>query len=171
MGSAGADRVHRLLEPALEAAGYVLEDVVVRAAGRRSLVQVVVDREGGVSLDDVAEASQVCSAVLDDADPLPGTYVLEVSSPGTDRPLALPRHWRRNIGRVVEVRRRAAATLTGRLCGADDDGATLDVAGQEHRVAYADVVRAVVQVEFHRAADHDPGTGPAPDAPLEGEMP
>ena len=106
---AGQTREHLLdvLAPVVAATGYDLEDVTVTSAGRRSLVRVIVDADGGVDLDAVAEVSRVVSEALDgDADggaAFAGPYVLEVSSPGVDRPLTEPRHWRRAIGRLVQV--------------------------------------------------------------------
>jgi ribosome maturation factor RimP len=145
-----AARVRAVIAPALEQAGYDVEDVAVRAAGKRTLVQVAVDRDGGISLDDVAEATRVVSAVLDEADPVSGAYVLEVTSPGVDRPLTLPRHWRRNAGRLVAVKRHDGSTVTGRVLTADDEGADLLADDATHRVAYADVARARVEIEFSR---------------------
>ena len=103
-----ADRLTRLLEPVIRAMGLDLESVRVTAAGRRRLLRVIVDGDGGVSLDTIALASRELSARLDGATvmgELP--YTLEVSSPGVDRPLTEPRHWRRAVGRLV------AAPLTG----------------------------------------------------------
>ena len=92
------DRLHGWIEPAVGAAGYDLEELVVTPAGRRSVVRVVVDRDEGVTLDDIAEVSRQVSDVLDQNDDGMGRtpYVLEVTSPGVDRPLTEPRHWRRN---------------------------------------------------------------------------
>src|SRR3954465_12168250 len=94
------------IEPVVGAAGYDLEELVVTPAGRRSIVRVVVDRDEGVTLDDIAECSRAVSAVLDENDGDLGRtpYVLEVTSPGVDRPLTDPRHWRRNTGRAVTPR-------------------------------------------------------------------
>jgi ribosome maturation factor RimP len=144
MSGAAVTRVRAAVAPPLAQAGFDVEDVVVRAAGTRTLVQVVVDRDGGITLDDVAEATRVASAALDEADPVKGTYVLEVTSPGVDRPLTLPRHWRRNVGRLVEVKRADGTTLTGRIEAADDETATVD----SERIPYADVSRARIEVEF-----------------------
>lgn len=155
MGSAGsADRTDRLLTelaPPVAALGLDLEDVDVKVAGKRRLLRVAVDRDGGVSMDDVAEATREISRVLDEQG-LMGeqAYTLEVSSPGTDRPLRLPRHWRRNAGRLVKVTRLDADTVTGRVVASDDDGADLDVEGTPVRVAYAEVSRALVQIEFRK---------------------
>ncbi len=92
-----------LLAPVVAAAGYDLEDVTVTAAGRRSLVRVIVDADEGVDLDGVADVSRAVSNALDDGDAFAGPFVLEVSSPGVDRPLTEPRHWRRARGRLVTV--------------------------------------------------------------------
>src|SRR5689334_23808526 len=93
------------IEPVIGAAGYDLEELVVTPAGRRSIVRVVVDRDAGVTLDDIAEVSKAVSEVLDSNDDGMGRtpYVLEVTSPGVDRPLTEARHWRRNVGRLVTV--------------------------------------------------------------------
>ena len=163
MSTAAAAKVRSAVEPALAAAGFHLEDVEVRQAGSRRLVQVLVDRDAGVSLDDVADASRVASERLDTVDAVPGAYVLEVSSPGVDRPLTEPRHWRRNIGRLVDVTPLDGAAWTGRVAEVDDDGVLLDVSGERRRVGYGDVRRAVVQVEFNRAKGA-PGTEDAEDA-------
>src|SRR3954471_22234941 len=100
-----ASRLAGWIEPVVGAAGYDLEELVVTPAGRRSVVRVVVDRDAGVTLDDIAEVSRAVSAALDENDGELGRapYVLEVTSPGVDRPLTEPRHWRRNTGRLVTV--------------------------------------------------------------------
>jgi len=161
-----AARLTEVLAPVLAATGADLEDVAVAQAGRRSVVRVLVDRDGGIDLDGVAEASRLVSDTLDELDERePGllgpSYVLEVSSPGVDRPLTAPRHWRRNIGRLVTVTLVAGGTVTGRVTCADEaaEGAvTMDVDGSAQVLAYAAVVRGNVQVEFARKdAEPDPG--------------
>lgn len=152
------DEIARLLEPVVTAAGLDLDDVAITPAGRRRVVRVVVDSDSGASLDAVAQASQAVSAALDAADVLGGQpYTLEVTSPGVDRPLTQPRHWRRNAGRLVKVRRHDGSELTGRVTSAGDDAATLDVEGAAAEIAYADVAKALVQVEFNRPAGTDTG--------------
>jgi ribosome maturation factor RimP len=138
------------VEPVVVAAGYDLEDLSVTAAGRRRLVRVVIDRDGGVTLDDAAAISRAISAALDDDDPM-GTaaYVLEVTSPGVDRPLTLPRHWRRNIGRLVTATL-AEGSVTGRIVENTDTTVTLDVDGEAHALDLAEIAKAVVQVELNR---------------------
>lgn len=158
--AASAARLRELVGPEVAATGYDLEDLTVTAAGRRSVVRVVVDRDGGVTLDDIADMSRTVSDVLDrleetDPDLLAATYVLEVSSPGVDRPLTEPRHWRRNVTRLVIATLREGAPVTGRVLSADEDAVTLDVDGVGQRLAYADVVRGSVQVEFGRRTDEE----------------
>ena len=151
----------RLLEPVVSEAGYDLEDVVVTAAGRRSLVRVTVDADGGIDLDAVAVVSRRVSDALDaDAEDvsspraLAGAYVLEVSSPGVDRPLTEPRHWRRAAGRLVRVDI-GGDPVVGRVLSADDAGVTLDVDGDERAARWSELGRGRVQVEFSRAEDAD----------------
>ena len=103
-GRGDAQHLASLLEPAVRALGMDLEGVRVTSAGRRRLLRVVVDADGGVSLDDIEQASRALSAVLDKAAAMgDAPYTLEVSSPGVDRPLTEPRHWRRAVGRLVTV--------------------------------------------------------------------
>ena len=162
--AASAARLSELLRPEVAAAGYDLEDLSVTAAGKRSVVRVVVDKDGGVTLDDIADVSRAIGDALDaldEADPqlLGATYVLEVSSPGVERPLTEPRHWRRNARRLVTATLREGAPVTGRVVAADEQGVTLDVDGREQRLAYDQVVRGNVQVEFSRHDDEDEEEG------------
>ena len=152
-------QVRDLLDPAVSALGYDLEDVQISQAGRRSVIRVIVDKDGGIDLDAVAEASRAISTALDDAEqsgaaPDTGPYVLEVSSPGVDRPLTAPRHWRRNIGRLVVVTASGAA-VTGRITAVDDDGVALDIRGRARTVPFAALGPGKVQVEFSRIDDAD----------------
>ena len=144
-----ATRLAGWIEPVVGGAGYDLEELVVTPAGRRSVVRVVVDRDQGVSLDDVAEVSRAVSAVLDANDGELGRapYLLEVTSPGVDRPLTEPRHWRRNVGRLVVASLRDGSSAEGRITAADDAGVTLD---GERVLPWAEVARGAVQVEFNR---------------------
>ncbi|ASW54064.1 ribosome maturation factor RimP [Plantactinospora sp. KBS50] len=180
-------RLREVIEPVVAAAGYDLEDVSLSRAGRRHVVRVIVDGDAGVSLDAVAEVSRDVSKALDRAeetggDLLAGEYQLEVSSPGVDRPLTLPRHWRRNVGRLVRVTVRVPGALpaqragavpeaeaessgaessgrdrqiTGRVLAADDEWVTIDVAGEPARWSYPDLGPGRVQVEFTRLDDAD----------------
>jgi ribosome maturation factor RimP len=149
------ERLVEVLTPPLLAMGLDLEVVELTPAGRRRVLRVAVDKDGGVTMDDVAEATKEVSRVLDDpvaSGDVMGEqpYTLEVTSPGTDRPLTLPRHWRRNEGRLVKAKTHDGRTVKGRVVAHDDQGAVLDVDGAESRLAFADVATAKVELEFNR---------------------
>ncbi len=162
------------IEPVVEGAGYDLEELVVTPAGRRSVVRVVVDRDAGVTLDDIAEVSRAVSEVLDTNDDGMGRtpYVLEVTSPGVDRPLTEQRHWRRNTGRLVAVAvgpAGATEQVAGRITAVDDAGVTIAVEAQgkpgakkrpptPRTVPWAELGAGRVQVEFGRAPAGDDRT-------------
>lgn len=151
MSPATTDHLTGLIGPTVQGMGLDLDVLELTTAGRRRVLRVVVDREGGVSLDDIAAATRAVSRALDDDSTLgEQPYTLEVTSRGVDRPLTLPRHWVRNVGRLVEVTVHDGPGVTGRLRAADDNGADLDADGEPQRVRYADVRRALVQVEFAR---------------------
>ena len=158
-------KLEALLEPIVRAAGLDLESVKIGSAGRRRLLRMVVDADGGVSLDDIALVSREASVRLDDTGAMgEAPYTLEVSSPGVDRPLTEPRHWRRAVGRLVRVppagpgRRTEgqAAPVEGRVIAAGDNGIVLEVDGQHLELGYAELGPGRVQVEFGRPAA-DPG--------------
>ena len=143
--------VEELTQPLL-GIGLDLEALDLTPAGRRRVLRVAVDKDGGVSLDDVADATKEVTRVLDDSDVMgEQPYTLEVTSPGIDRPLTLPRHWRRNVGRLVSVHTADGQSVTGRVVAADDDSVTLDGDGSGRReLSLADVRKAHVQIEFNR---------------------
>ncbi len=145
------DRLVEGLTDPIAALGLDLEAVDLSTAGRRRLLRVAIDKDGGVTMDDIADATREVSRLLDDTN-LMGQqpYTLEVSSPGVERPLTLPRHWRRNLGRLVTVTFDEGAPLTGRITESDSDGALLDVEGAERRLEYAEVKKAKIQIEFKK---------------------
>ena len=153
-GAASVDeaRIADVIRPVIAAAGLDLEAVRVSAAGRRRLLRVVVDSDRGVSLDDAADVSRELSAALD-AVAVMGDfpYTLEVSSPGVDRPLTDHRHWRRAVGRLVQVTvtdSDSARSVSGRVAAADADGVTLDVEGARRLFPHAVLGPGAIQVEF-----------------------
>ncbi|MFQ6170310.1 ribosome maturation factor RimP [Oryzobacter sp. R7] len=165
---ATGEQIRPDLEQALAPSGLVLEDVTVTPAGRRRVVKVLVDRAlpddpevvtaptEPLSLDEVADATRLVSDALDASDALgEQPYTLEVSSPGVGRPLTEPRHWRRNVGRLIAVHT-ADGETTGRLTAASRTEATLEVPAvkkapaRTETIAYAAATKAVVQVEFAR---------------------
>ena len=158
--SANAERIVDLLEPAVAAVGMDLEDVRITSAGRRRLLRVVVDADGGVSLDDIERVSREVLATLDRAAAMgEAPYTLEVSSPGVDRPLTEPKHWRRAVGRLVTVPLRSqhrpatddaagSLVITGRVAGADSRGVRLDVHGESREFGYSELGPGRIQIEF-----------------------
>lgn len=138
-----------VVREALEAVGFDLDALDVNQAGRRRLVKVVVDGEDGIGLDEVAEASRVVSAALDANEHLiNGPYTLEVTSPGVDRPLTRPRHWKRAHLRLVKVKQPEQAEWFGRVGDCDDTGVELLCKGEIKRVEYRHIERAVMEIEF-----------------------
>ena len=171
------DRLQVLLEPLASEAGVDLEEVTLTKVGGRRVLDVVLDADGGVDLDTVAELSRAFGAALDGPGGAAvlgdGEYRLEVGSPGVDRLLTLPRHWRRARTRLVKVTPTAGAELTGRVQESDEDGVLLEIPpvkgrgkATERRLAYAEIAKARVQVEFNRKGlDDEPELD---DAGLEG---
>lgn len=143
-------RLTRLLEPVVHAMNMDLEGIRITTAGRRRVLRVIVDADDGVSLDDIALASRELSLRLDRAAEMgDDPYTLEVSSPGVDRPLTLPRHWRRNVGRlVVAAGPDGGGEIAGRITHASDSGVILERDGAAHEYSYADLGAGRVQVEF-----------------------
>jgi ribosome maturation factor RimP len=167
--AAAKAKVRAVIEPVVEAAGYDLEEVGLSRAGRRYVVRVLVDADGGINLDGVAAVSRDISAALDAAEEgggevLPGEYQLEVGSPGVDRPLTLPRHWRRNITRLVAVN-----DLTGRVLDVDESGIVLDVDGTPRALRFDELGPGKVQIEFKRMDEADFGDEEEDDVDDEGE--
>lgn len=159
--SGAAGPVTSLLAPVVQRAGLVLEDVTITPAGKRRVVRVVVDlpedRTGSLDLDAVAEVSRSVSEALDSCDVLGGApYVLEVGTPGVDRPLTERRHWSRARTRLVEVPV-DGAPLTGRVLAVGDGGVGLEVDGVRRTLAWEQLGTGRVQVEFRRPGED--GTG------------
>ncbi|GAA4853120.1 ribosome maturation factor [Luteimicrobium xylanilyticum] len=154
-----ADTVREVVAPVVDRAGLYLEDVVVSRAGSRSVVRVTLDLPedvlGSLDLDAVADVSREVSEALDAAsDVLPGQYTLEVSTPGTSRPLTEARHFKRARGRRVSLALRDGRTYEGRLSDVEGDELVLTEvpAGQPERVDRSDVARGSIEVELSRSA-------------------
>lgn len=152
MSDAREDQIAQLVTPIVAGHDADVEFVTIRKAGRRSVVVIAVDADGGISLDGIAAFSPEVSAALDEADVMGETpYTLEITSPGVSRPLTLPRHWRRAQNRLVKVRGTDGTEVTGRIVGSDELQVVLLVDGLERPVPFADIANAVVQVEFGEA--------------------
>ena len=149
------DQISELITPALHQAGYFLEDVNIVSPGQHRIVTVIVDGESGLNLDQVTVASKLVSELLDEAPFMGETpFTLEVTSPGTDRPLTLPRHFAKNVDRLLKVTKNDGVVVTGRIRSNTEIAVTLEVAEKkevkEVTVALADIKRATVEIEFNR---------------------
>ncbi|MFH8581795.1 ribosome maturation factor RimP [Streptomyces zaomyceticus] len=157
MSTTQSDRLRGLVEPLVHAKDLDLEEIEVSRAGRRGLVRIVVDSDEGVELDACAELSRAISGKLDETDVMgEGEYVLEVSSPGADRPLTQHRHYVRATGRLVKLQLAETEELVARILAVDENGLDLEVPGVKgrkptaRRVEFADIVKARVEIEFNR---------------------
>jgi len=150
-----SDELIAELEPVVAQFGLDLDELRLTKAGKRRVLEVVLDGDNGVDLDVVAAVSRAISEHLD-ASTIMGQlpYLLEVSSRGVGRPLTKPAHWSRNVGRMVHV---VGETIdvTGRIVAFNDPQVTLDVEGIERVVDVTTISRALIEVEFNRKATED----------------
>ncbi|MCP9209388.1 ribosome maturation factor RimP [Streptomyces cucumeris] len=157
MSTTQSERLRGLLEPLVSARELDLEEVEVTPAGRRRVLRIVVDSDDGVQLDTCAELSRDISRTLDESDAMGATpYVLEVTSPGAERPLAEPRHYRRATGRLMRAKLADGDELVARITAVDEDGLDLEVPGVKgrkptaRRLAFKEISKARVEIEFNR---------------------
>ena len=176
--AAETQRLKQYLAPTVEKQDLFLEDIEIKLAGAHRTVHVIVDlpetEAGGVSLDRISAAAQTISDAMDNDPHDDGRpYNLEVSSPGVSRPLTEPRHWRRNVGRMVSVSALNGDDVMGRIVSVDDDGITLipeipvkkgmkAKQGDPLRLPFANIRKGRVEVEFAHLED-DPAGEDAPD--------
>ncbi|WP_328667713.1 ribosome maturation factor RimP [Streptomyces sp. NBC_00322] len=157
MSTTQSERLRGLLEPLVSAADLDLEEIEVSRAGKRRMLRIIVDSDEGATLDACAELSRVISQKLDETDAMgEGEYVLEVSSPGADRPLTEHRHYVRATGRLVKLQLHESGELVARILTVDDEGLDLEVPGVKgrtptaRRVTFAEIAKARVEIEFNR---------------------
>ncbi len=145
------------ITPAVEAAGFFLEDVHVASPGNRRVITAVVDGIVNLNLDEVTVIAKEISAILDDSEFLGDTsFTLEVSSPGVDRPLTLPRHWQKNITRLVRSTMVNGEVVTGRVDAVHDESVCVIVEGKVPKkveLPFVEIKRAQVEIEFNRKGD------------------
>lgn len=149
------DQIAELVTPALAQSQYFLEDVNLVSPGNHRIVTCIVDGESALNLDQVTDASKIISALLDEAAFMGETpFTLEVTSPGTDRPLTLPRHFAKNRTRLLKATLSDGSVVTGRITENSETTVTLEVAEKKItksvEIALADIKRAVVEIEFNR---------------------
>ncbi len=154
-------RVRDLVEPVLAAEGVELVDVQLAGGS----LQVFVDRPGGLDLEAISVLSRRISDALDESDPVPGRYTLEVSSPGVERPLRTPEHFQRAVGEIVKVRTQPEAEgerrVQGELMEAGPDAVLIDVAGEDapRRLTYGEIERARTVFDWERATGAKQSSG------------
>jgi len=140
------DELLKLLEPAIEQLGFELADLELKTGGRDGLLRIFIDKAEGIGIEDCEAVSRQVSAILDVEDPLPGQYALEVSSPGLDRTLTKPDHFRRFMGQDVKVKLRfplaGRRNFRGALAAADEDKIEVEVDGELHSLPLATIESA-----------------------------
>ncbi len=148
------DSIADLIRPAVEDAGFFLEDVFTSNPGNHLIGTCMVYGLKPLSLDEVTVVSREISAILDDSPLLTEAFTLEVTSPGIERPLTLPRHWTKNLTRIVKVTLKDDSEVSGRLTEFDDVKAVLieNIKGRmkTHEVEFANIKKAHVEIEFNR---------------------
>lgn len=168
MSTTQSERLRGLLEPLAGDRGLDLEEITVTPAGNRRVLRVVVDSDEGVQLDVCAELSRSVSELLDDSDVMGGApYVLEVTSPGAERPLTTRRHYDRAVGRLIRVQQHEGGELVARITAVDDAGVDLEVPGVKgrkptrRRLGFDAIAKARVEVEFNRKGAERTADDPA----------
>ena len=149
------DQISEHITPALHKAGYFLEDVSLVSPGQHRIVTVIVDGESALNLDQVTVASKLVSELLDETTFMGETpFTLEVTSPGIDRPLTLPRHFAKNVDRLLKVTKSDGDVVTGRILSNTESDVTLSVTEKkdikEVTISLGDIKRAQVEIEFNR---------------------
>ena len=153
-----SEKITELVQPAVEKAGFFLEDVHVVSPGKHRIVTCIVDGQTPLNLDQVTSVSREISELLDSADFMDDSaFTLEVTSPGVDRPLTLPRHWHKNLNRLVKVVNQDGSVVNGRITSVEESQVNLneDIKGKlkEHTVIFSTIKRATVEIEFNRKGD------------------
>jgi len=143
------EQILQILEPIATNMGLDLEDVEIKSAGKNSIVQVSIDKDGGINLDEVAQISNKISEALD-AQGFLGEkpYTLEVGSPGIDKALTHSRHWRRNNGRLVKINFGSNSEV-GRIIESDDEKVSIEVKGKTRSILFDKIDKAFIQIEFN----------------------
>lgn len=149
------DQIAELITPAVSAQGYFLEEVQLVSPGKHRIVTCIVDGEVALNLDQVTSVSRAISELLDESPIMGDTpFTLEVTSPGTDRPLTKPRHFAKNNDRLLKITKLDGDVATGRILSNTDSNVTLKVEtnkeSSEVVVALSEIKRAVVEIEFNR---------------------
>lgn len=148
------DTIAELIAPAIEKAGFFLEEVHIATPGKHRIVTCIVDGESALNLDQVTSVSRDISALLDEAPFMGETpFTLEVTSPGVDRPLTLPRHFKKNKDRLLRIVKTDGTVVTGRIKNNSESSVTLTEKETDFDVPLSDIKKALVEIEFNRKGD------------------
>ena len=139
------EEISAVITPALKSLGFYLEDITITSAGKRSMLTVIVDGDTHLSLDQVTVATKAIGELVEGIQSLGDSpFTLEVTSPGIDRPLTKPRHWRKNIDRLIKVILLDGTEVKGRIKDASELSATVD----QQVILFTDIKRATLEIEF-----------------------
>ena len=142
------EEIAAAITPTIEGLGFYLEDLNITSAGRRSMLTVIVDGDTHLTLDQVTSVTKAIGEIVENIQSLGQTpFTLEVTSPGIDRPLTKPRHWKKNIDRLVKVVLQDTSEVKGRIKDSNQETATID----DKLIKFAEVKRATLEVEFKQA--------------------
>ena len=142
------EEIAAAITPAIESLGFYLEDLNITSAGRRSMLTVIVDGDTHLTLDQVTSVTKAIGEIVENIQSLGQTpFTLEVTSPGIDRPLTKPRHWKKNIDRLVKVVLQDTSEVKGRIKDSNKETATID----DKLIKFTDIKRATLEVEFKQA--------------------
>jgi ribosome maturation factor RimP len=141
------EQVLAVITPAIESLGFYVEDITITSAGKRSMLTVIVDGDTHLSLDQVTVATKAISEIVENLPTLGNNpFTLEVTSPGLDRPLTKPRHWRKNQDRLIKIVLNDGKEKMGRIKDSTESSVTVD----EQVINFADIKRATLEVEFKK---------------------
>ena len=144
-------RLATLVDECVSALGFDVEAIELTPAGNKRVLRIALDRDGGIGIDHITDATRALSEALDASDVMGSQpYTLEVTSRGVDRPLTEPRHWRRNAGRLVRLRLADDSSIDGRIGDSDDEGVVIEGRTTSQRLAYDQISTALVQTELNR---------------------
>jgi ribosome maturation factor RimP len=139
------EEISAAITPALSDLGFYLEDITITSAGRRSMITVIVDGDNHLSLDQVTVATKAIGEIVENIQSLgESAFTLEVTSPGLDRPLTKPRHWRKNIDRLVKIVLLDGKEIKGRVKDVSEISTTVD----DQVVNFSEIKRATLEIEF-----------------------
>lgn len=141
------EQVLAVITPAIESLGFYIEDITISSAGKRSMLTVIVDGDTHLSLDQVTVATKAISEIVENLPTLGNNpFTLEVTSPGLDRPLTKPRHWRKNKDRLIKIILNDGEEINGRIKESTENSVSVD----EQVINFADIKRATLEIEFKK---------------------